>query len=108
LIVHRLQWQSFVADVEHSIVDSWWDWHVLENPEDVFSDWHVNWWEEVLAEQIFLCLVPSESILVNHHKMVHESLFLGGEEAVRVVLLNDVEAGLVVVASGREVNREWR
>jgi hypothetical protein len=38
--------------------------------------------------------------------MMHESSFLGGEEAVRVVLLDDVEAGLVVVTGRREVDRE--
>jgi hypothetical protein len=48
-----------------------------------------NRWEEVLAEQAFLCLVPSESVLVNHHEMVHESLFLGSEEAVERVILGE-------------------
>jgi hypothetical protein len=73
----------------------------------MFSDRHANWWEEVLAEQAFLCLIPGESVLVNHHEMMHESSFLGGEEAVRVVLLDDVEAGLVVATGRREVDREW-
>jgi hypothetical protein len=86
----------FANNVENGIVDSWWYRHVLKNPGDVFGDWHVDQWEEVFAEQAFLCLVPGESVLVNHHEMVHESLFLGGEEAMRVVLLNDVKAGLVI------------
>jgi hypothetical protein len=98
----------FADNVENGVVESWWDQHVLENTEDVFGDWHANWWEEVLLEQAFLCLVPSESILVNHHEVVHESSFLSGEEAVRVVLLDDVEAGLVIAAGGREVDRERR
>jgi hypothetical protein len=98
----------FANDVENSIVDSWWYWHVLKNPGDVFSDQHANQWVEVLAEQSFLCLVPGESVLVNHHEMMHEYLFLGGEEAVQVVLLDDVEAGLVVATGRRDVDREWR
>jgi hypothetical protein len=106
LIVCRHQWQSFVDNVKNGIVDSWWDWHVSENPGDMFGDWHPNWWEEDLVEQAFLHLVPSKSILVIHHEVMHESSFLSSEEAVRVVLLNDVEAGLVIAASGREVNRE--
>jgi hypothetical protein len=44
---------------------------------------------------------------VNHHEMMHESLFLGGE-TLQVVLFDDVEAGLVVVTGQREVDREWR
>jgi hypothetical protein len=44
---------------------------------------------------------------VNHHEMVHESLFLGGEEAMQVVL-NDVKAGLVVATSWGEVDRKGR
>jgi hypothetical protein len=72
----------------------------------MFGDWHVNQWEEVLAEQAFLCLVPGESVLVNHQEMVHESLFLCGEEAMQVVLLNDVKAGLVIATGRQEVNRK--
>jgi hypothetical protein len=73
----------------------------------MFSDQHANRWEEVLAEWAFLCLVPGKSVLVNHHEMMHESLFLSGEEALRVVLLNDVKAGLVVATGWQEVDREW-
>jgi hypothetical protein len=47
------------------------------------------------------------TVLVNYHEMMHESSFLGSEEAVRVVLLDDVEAGLVVATGWREVDREW-
>jgi hypothetical protein len=97
----------FANDVKNGIVDSWWYQHVSKNPGDVFGDQHANWWEEVLAEQAFLCLVPGESVLVNHHEMMHESLFLGGEETLQVVLFDDVEAGLVVATGRREVNREW-
>jgi hypothetical protein len=96
----------FAENVKNSVVDSWWDQHVSENPGDIFGDRHTNWQEEVLSEQAFLCLIPSKSVLVNHHEVVHESSFLSGEEAVRMVLLDDVKAGLVVVAGGREVNRE--
>jgi hypothetical protein len=101
----------FANDVENGIVDSWWYWHVSKNPGDVFGDWHANQWEEVLAEQAFLCLIPGESVLVNHHEMMHESSFLGGEEAVRVVLLNDVEAGLVgekSIGNGDRIGRSAR
>jgi hypothetical protein len=86
----------FADDVKNGIVYSWWDWHVLENPGNVFGDQHANWWEEVFAEQDFLCLIPGKSVLVTHHEVMHESVFLGGGEAMRVVLLNDVETGLVV------------
>jgi hypothetical protein len=47
------------------------------------------------------------SVLVNHHEMMHESLFLSSEEAVQVVLLADVEAGLVVATGQQEFDREW-
>jgi hypothetical protein len=89
----------FVNDVKNSIVDSWWYRHVSKNPGDMFSDRHANRWEEVLAEQAFLCFVPGKSVLVNHHEMMHESLFLGGEETL---------AGWVVATGRQEVNREWR
>jgi hypothetical protein len=98
----------FTDNIKNSVVDSWWDQLVSKNPGDMFGDWHVNQWEEVLAERGFLCLVPSESVLVNHHEMVHESLFLDSEEAMRVVLLNDAEAGLVIATGGREIDRERR
>jgi hypothetical protein len=62
--------------------------------------------EEVFVEQAFLFLVPGKPVLVNHHEVMHESVFLGGEEAMRVVLLNNVETGLIIATSGREVNRE--
>jgi hypothetical protein len=97
----------FANDVENGIVDSWWYQHVSKNPGDVFGDQHSNRWEEVLAERAFLCLIPGKSVLVNHHEMMHESSFLGSEEAVRVVLLDDVEAGLVIATGWREVDREW-
>jgi hypothetical protein len=93
--------------LENGIVDSWWYRHVVKNPGDLFGDRHANRWEEVLAERAFLCLIPRESVLVNHHEMMHESLFLGGEEAMQVVLLDGVETGLVVATSRREVDREW-
>jgi hypothetical protein len=98
----------FVNDVENGVVDSWWYRHVSKDPGDVFGDRHANRWEEVFVEGAFLCLVPGESVLVNHHEMVHESLFLGSEKAMRVVLLDDVEAGLVIVTSWQEVNRKGR
>jgi hypothetical protein len=74
----------------------------------MFGDQHANRLEEVFAERAFLCLVPGKSVLVNHHEneMVHESLFRCGEEAVRVVLLDDVKAGLVVVTGWQEVDRK--
>jgi hypothetical protein len=51
-------------------------------------------------------IVPGKSVLVNHHEVVHESVFFSSEKAMRVVLLDDVATGLVVVASGRKVDRE--
>jgi hypothetical protein len=44
---------------------------------------------------------------MDHHEMVHKFWFFICEEAVRVVLFDDIEASLVVLAGGSKVNWVW-
>ena len=85
------------------VVDARRYWHVSECPGDVSDDRHSNWREEIFAERSFLRFVPCESVLMDHHEIVHELALFGCEEAVRMVLLDNVESGFVVSAGGSVV-----
>jgi hypothetical protein len=52
------------------VVKTRWDGYIPLNPRSVRDNWYFDRREEIFPKVTSLCVIPSERVLVQHHKVV--------------------------------------
>jgi hypothetical protein len=85
-------------DFANVVVDAGRYGHVPHDPRLVLYRWHLYWREEIFPEVSSLFVVPSESVLVYAHEIMHKITFYRPKEVV-VMRLVDVFLTLKGISS---------
>jgi len=79
-------------------------WHISKYPGLVLDDGHAYWREEVLAESTSLRIVPSKSLVLHTHKVMHELALLRPKEIARMDFIDQIATFEGISTGGYE----WR
>jgi hypothetical protein len=96
------------------IVDARRDGDILLDPGGMWDDGEINGREEVSMEMTTLSIVPSKSLFLFTHEVVHQIALRGPKKTVRVCFISDITMFFCIMTGwlkwwgfGSRVNQFW-